>query len=250
MASVAPVRTFPDDPESWLDYLARTTRWTVGARCAAAQLVAVGEFDGPDDSVMPSELIEGAVDGSSFTLVLPKPAGAGAVSRHPLPQDGDQLLVFLSKASDHGWRPIDAPAAIVLRTAADDFEEQVDAARWFCSLSGDSGRRTAELASAIADGRSAVRFSAVRAVADEGLESVVPTLQEAATDETTEPRTATYAAVSLWLLGERDSATEAFEAIARRVGSEQFHTLWQVQRSLGDDSATLYGPDPDAWRAS
>ncbi len=245
MTSVTPVITFPDEPGPWLEYLARVTRWTIGARCDAAQLIVGGRFDGRRHTLGVDEVLDGPKDTTSVELDLPQPIGAGAPSRYPVPQEGDQILAFLVEAEDRGsWRPIEAPGAIVVGSAAEDLDTQVAAARWFSSLAVDAVARAAHFSTAIGDARQAVRFTAIRAIGDEGLDPAAPTLLDAAADPSTEPMTSTYAAVALWLLGHHSAAMDAIDGIVRRVGAEQFLALWQVQRSLGDQSETLYGPDP------
>jgi hypothetical protein len=197
------------------------------------------------------EVLKGAGEANSIALDLPRPSGAGAPSRNPIPQDGDQVLAFLVEAGEGDrWRPIDAAGAIALGAGTEDLGPLIAAARWFGSLSADAETRAAELSTAIGDAQPAVRLTAIRSIGDEGLEPAAPALRDAAADTTTEPTTATYAAVALWLLGDRAAATAAFDDIVDRVGAEQFFTLWQVQRSLGEESATLYGPDPDGWEGS
>lgn len=249
MAIVAAVATFPDEASAWLDYLTRVTRWTVGARCAASRVVAVGRFDATTVTLVAAETLQGEADGGSIGLLLPRPAGAGAPTRFPLPADRDRTLAFLAERTDQDrWSPLDAVAALVPEWATEDLDSDVGVARWFAGLPTDPAERARALAAVIRDPDAAEWPSAVRAIGDEGLDSAAVALQEAAADSAAEPRAATLAAVALWLLGRRPAAIEVFDAVVRRVGDAEFRALWQVQRSLDDESpATLYGPDPDAW---
>ena len=252
MATVAAVATFPDEAGAWLDYLARVTRWTVGARCAASRVVAVGRFDAATDTLGAAEIIAGQAVGGSIGLVLPRPAGAGAPTRFPLPADGDRTLAFLAQRAElQRWRPLDAPGALVPEWATENLDSDVGVARWFAGLPTDPPERAQALATAVRDAGAAERPSAVRAIGDEGLDSAADALQEAAAEDTTKPDVATLAAVALWLLGRRPAAIEEFEAIVRRVGDAEFRSFWQVQRTLDSESpVTLYGPDPDGWSHS
>src|SRR4051794_24886876 len=96
---------FADEASAWLDYLARRTRWTIGARCAAARVVAVGRFSGGTDSLAEAEIIIGGAGTGPIELDLPRPVGTGAPTRFPLPADGDRTLAFLAERTGTGRRP-------------------------------------------------------------------------------------------------------------------------------------------------
>jgi hypothetical protein len=253
MAVVTPVTTFPDEPDAWLEHLARVTRWTVGARCTAAQAVVLGRYDASAEALVVQEVLKGEVGGSAG-LLLPRPTGAGAPARFPVPEDGDAVLAFLSERVDADrWPPLDAPGALVPAWAAEGLDATTSAARWFTQLPADSAARADELAAAVRDPDrgGTERTSALRAIGDEGLIAAAPALHEITTSSSVEPQTATLASVALWLLGERGEARQALQGVMRRVGQDQFLALWHVQRTSGDDVAAkqLYGPDSGAWGA-
>src|SRR5688500_3451823 len=120
MASVTPVTTFLDEPTGWLDYVARVTRSTVGARWTASQLALVGTFDADSSSVEDVEVLKGTAD-AVVEFALPRPAGAGAAI--VLPDDGERVLAFLTAGDSPGaWRPIARPGALEPESATDDFD--------------------------------------------------------------------------------------------------------------------------------
>jgi hypothetical protein len=240
MAIVSPVATFVDEPPAWLDYLARVTRWTLGARYAAAGLVAVGRFDAAAGALDAGEVLKGDAPAGAVAVEVPRPAGAGAPMRFPLPEDGDRTLAFLS-----GRVPLDVPGALVPSWATDDLDADVATVRWFAALPTDPAARAEALAAAVRDDDPRRRWNALRAVGDERRDDAADAVREVAADPRTAPEHATLAAVTLWLLGRRPDSLAAFDAVVARVGRAAFRARWQVQETVGDqDPKTLYGPDP------
>src|SRR3954452_15911165 len=99
-ASVSPVASFPDEPAAWLDYLAQVTRWTLGARCSAAELVVVGGFDAAAGEIAVDSVLKGQPPDASVAVELPRPTGAGAPSQYQVPDDSDRVLAFLAGKDD------------------------------------------------------------------------------------------------------------------------------------------------------
>ncbi|MEV6631093.1 hypothetical protein AB0M54_10095 [Actinoplanes sp. NPDC051470] len=242
MAVVLPVVAFPDRGADWLGYLARVTRWTIGARCTAAEVVAAGRFDAAREALTVDEILKGDPGHGPIPLALPQPAATGSPPHRPRPGDGDRLLMF--GTLDGG--PLDVPGAVVPAWATADLDADIGVARWFAGLPTDPGARAEALAAVAGDPAEAGRSSALRAIGDEKLRSASPVVHRAAA-ETADPATASYAAVTLWLLDERAAATEALAAITDRTGDDEFRALWGVKPSIGDRVPTVFGPDPDAW---
>lgn len=245
-ASVAPVTTFPDEPEGWLAYLAALTRSTIGARASVAELVLYASFRSASSTLEVTESFKGEPGPRPVELELPRPNGAGAPGGIAVPTDGEPTLAFLVAGTDARWLPVGMPGALVPSWAAADFAGDVAATQWFCSLPSDPAQRSSAFAAGLDDRNVAIRASSIRAIADEALGQGVPALEAVVSAADGDPRWRVLAAVSLWLLDRRASAVSTFRSAYERTPRDRFLSMWQVQQTVDDEPpVTLYGPDPE-----
>src|SRR5690349_5755096 len=111
---VTPVTTFADEPAAWLDHLDRRTRSTVGARCARADLVVLGQGRGGDLEVT-TVLLGDARRASDGVGALPPPSRDfdGSQALAPSVLERERALVFAVVRDDGPPVPIDGPGAVV-----------------------------------------------------------------------------------------------------------------------------------------
>lgn len=235
-----PVTVFADEPTAWLDYLERRTRHTVGARCAAADLVVVGRRAG--DVLRVSAVLQG--EAAEVVDLPPVPRDFdGSEALTPSVQDGERALVFAVVSSDGRGTLLDVPGAAVGERTVDDLDAQIGAATWFAGLPHDDDRVVA-LVAATDDDNPATASSALRALGDEGHASATTDLMGLAMASDVPVVPAALAAVALWLLDERARAAAALAGTVDRLGRDRFLDLWGVQEAENDPAA-LVGPDPD-----
>ncbi|MDQ0372710.1 hypothetical protein [Cellulomonas humilata] len=232
-----PVTVFADEPTAWLDYLVRRTRHTVGARCAAADLVVVGRRAG--DVLEVGTVLKGEPVGTVDLPPVPRDFD-GSEAMSPSVHDGERALVFAVDRRDL----LDRPGATVGELTTDDLDGQIEAATWFVGLPQDVETRVPALVDAAADDNPATASSALRALGDEGHTSATTDLMGVAIASDVAAVPATLAAVALWLLDEKARAAAALAGTVDRLGRDRFLDLWGVQES-DDDPATLVAPDPD-----
>ncbi|GCD20458.1 hypothetical protein CTKZ_20200 [Cellulomonas algicola] len=252
---VTPVTTFADVPAAWLDHLDRRTRSTVGARCARADLVVLGEGRGGDLEVTAVLLSAGGGAGAGDGAGAGGRRGAGVVSLPPPSRDFDgsqalapsvlereRALVFAVVRDDGPPAPIDGPGAVVGEETSGDLERQVAAVRWYAALPTGDAREAALLAAA-EDGDPAVVSSALRALADERRTSAVEALEMLADAPDSPPVRGSLAATAMWVLGARDRAERVLGEVVDRTGRDRFRRLWGVREVEGDETL-LVAPDP------
>ena len=240
-----PVTVFVDEPTAWLDHLERRTRHTIGARCAAADLVVVGRRTG--DVLDVGAVLQGEATGTVRLPPVPRDFD-GSEALTPSVRDGERALVFAVAGtgpdSARGWVLLDRPGAAVSEAVVDDLDGQVEAATWFARLPQDDDARVPALVDAAEDDNPATASSALRALGDEGHTVATNDLTALAIASDVAAVPATLAAVALWLLGEDARAAAALAGTVDRLGRDRFLALWGVQETH-DDPATLVGPDPD-----
>jgi hypothetical protein len=236
-----PVTVFADEPTAWLDYLERRTRHTVGARCAAADLVVVGRRTGEVLDV--STVLKGAASGTVPLPPVPRDLD-GSEALRPAVRDGERALVFAVAGGDGGWVLLDRPGATVGELTADDLDGQVEAATWFAGLPLDEDARVRALVEAADDDNGATTSSALRALGDEGHASATTDAMAVAIASDVPAVPAVLAAVALWLLDEKARASAALAGTVDRLGRDRFLDLWGVQEA-DQDPASLVAPDPD-----
>jgi len=232
-----PGTVFADEPTAWLDYLERRTRHTVGARCAAADLVVVGRRTGEVLDV--GEVLKGESTGTVPLPPVPRDFD-GSEALSPSVHDGERALVFADEHRDL----LDRPGATVGELTTDDLDAQIEAATWFVGLPEDVDGRVPALVDAADDDNPAIASSALRALGDEGHTAATTDLMAVAIASDVAAVPAALAAVALWLLDERARAGAALAGTVDRLGRDRFLDLWGV-REAPDDPATLVGPDPD-----
>lgn len=243
MGSVlTPVTTFADEPAAWLDHLDRRTRSTVGARCARADLVVLGQ--GRRGHLDVTEFLLGTHEPAGGVVRLPPPSRDfdGSQALTPSVLERERALVFAVVHGDGTSVPVDGPGAVVGEETSDDLERQVAAVRWWAGLPTDDAREAALLA-ASTDDDPAVVSSALRALADEGRTSAVDALEALADAADAPPVRGALAATALWVLGARDRAERVLGEVVARTGRDRFRRLWGVREVEGDE-ALLIGPDP------
>ena len=219
-----PVTVFADEPTAWLDYLERRTRHTVGARCAAADLVVVGRRAG--DVLEVDAVLKGESVGTVDLPPVPRDFD-GSEALTPSVHDGERALVFADGRRDL----LDRPGATVGELTADDLDGQIDAATWFVRLPQDVDARVAALVDGADDDNPATASSALRALGDEGHTAATTDLMAVAIASDVAAVPAALAAVALWLLDERARAAAALAGTVDRLGRDRFLELWGVQEA-------------------
>jgi hypothetical protein len=231
-----PGTVFADEPTAWLDYLERRTRHTVGARCAAADLVVVGRRAG--DVLEVDTVLKGDAVGTVDLPPVPRDVD-GSEALSPSVHDGERALVF----ADDRRALLARPGATVGELTTDDLDGQIEAATWFAGLPEDVDARVPALVDGADDDNPAIASSALRALGDEGHTAATTDLMTVAIASDVAAAPAVLAAVALWLLDEKARAGAALAGTVDRLGRDRFLDLWGVLEAR-HDPATLVGPDP------
>ena len=132
---VLPVTAFADEPTAWLDHLERLTRHTVGARCAAAELVVVGRRTGEVLDV--SAVLKGTGTGAVHLPPVPRDFD-GSEALHPSVRDGSVRWCSRSPGRTGAGSRSTGRVRRSARPSADDLDGQIDAATWFVGCRGTS----------------------------------------------------------------------------------------------------------------